>query len=529
MDPPTPQSVAPVETAVGPVPVQAPKLETAPVQPAAGVMGHLTRPQAAPSVTVDPPRPQPSLRATALPVPALALPAPEPAARAAVRAPRPRAAARATAPPPPASDLSVPAAAPRTVVDPPTPQSVEPVETALVPADNLPRPRAVGPVPVQAPKLESASAVLPPAGVMGHLTRPRAVPSVKVDPPRPQPSLRATALPVPALALPAPEPAARAAVRAPRPRAAARATAPPPPASALSVPAAAPRTAVDPPTPQSVAPVEAALVPADNLPRPRAVGPVPVQAPRPEAALPVAVFPTVHPGWEIRMGPPIRGPVTSAHTASTPTYRVEEPPEFPAHLVDFPPDQDAEAEDTIERKKRRLIKEAEDKWRRTARSVLRYHVPNIARKLAELSLKQGTEVCGFDLYDGARAPHQNACRCDESADAAARELHSALHAIAQKHYGGHCPPAVRDHWRHRSGDEYERDKAITAAMAEWERVSADTIERMVEAAIPADVRHLRDKLGGQQRLDAAISALTPSAQPQRERGRDRGPGRGYGC
>ena len=225
------------------------------------------------------------------------------------------------------------------------------------------------------------------------------------------------------------------------------------------------------------------------------------------------------------MSAPTRRPVTPTHTTSTPADSVEGPPEVLAHPIPPPPGQDAAAEDAIERKKRRLIAEEEADWRNTAHFVLRRDVPNIARELAERSLKQGTRVSGFDLYEGRRSQHQNACRCDESADAAAWVLDSALRAIAEKHYGGRRPPAVRDHWWHRGGDEVKRNRTIAAAMDEWESVCAETIERMVEAAIPGDVCHLRDRLGGQQRLDAKIRALSASAQPQREPSRDRD--RGY--
>ena len=78
VDPPTPQSVEPVEATLvpadnlpspqagAPVPVQAPRPEAAsPVLPPTGVIPHVTRPQATPSVKVAPPRPRPSVPATA--------------------------------------------------------------------------------------------------------------------------------------------------------------------------------------------------------------------------------------------------------------------------------------------------------------------------------------------------------------------------------------------------------------------------------------------------------------------------------
>ena len=400
---------------------------------------------------------------------------------------------------------------------------------------------------------------------------------MKADPPRPRLPVPATAPPVPARVLPRPEPASRTVVQAPRPRPAAPATAPAVPTSDLPTPAAGPRVVVDPPTPRPVVLPQAALVPAGKLPEPEANPTVEVRAPRPETASPVLTptmvvhpvtrpgaappvkadpprprspvpatappvsardSPTPRPAGRMRVNEPTRRPATPTHTTSAPAHSVQAPPQDPSHPTRPPRGQDAAAADALERleaarldelarRKQRLIAEAEADWRKSAGLVLRRDVPGIARALAARSLKRGGGVSSADLYYAPRSQYQNACRCDESAKAAARVLSPVLLAIAEKHYSGRHPPAVRDRWWHRSGDEYTRDKAIAAAMAEWESVSAETIERMVEAAIPGDVRHLRDGLGGQQRLDAKIRALTASPQPQHERSRDRGPGYGY--
>ena len=335
--------------------------------------------------------------------------------------------------------------------------------------------------------------------------------------------------------------------------------APPVPASESSIPAAAPSVVVDAPAPRPAVLLQAALVPAGNLPKPQANPPVAVRAPkreyahRPEAAPPVKVdpprprasvpvtappvsvreVPTPRPTGRIRVKEPRHRSAAPTHTTSASAHRLQAPSQVPSHPARPPRDRDTEAADAaerhaeLERRKQRLTADAEAEWISTARGVLSRDVPKIAQALAERSLKRGDDVITYDLFYPQRSQFNNACRCDQSAAAAARVLDSALRAIAQKHYGGRHPPAVRDSWWHRTGDEIRRDEAIAAAMADWKSVSAETIERMVEAGIPGDVHHLRERLGGQQHLDAKIRALSASPQPQHERGRDRGPGYGY--
>ena len=512
---------------------------------------HAHRPEAAPPVKVDPPRPRASVSVAAPPVPAHALPRPEPESRTPVAAPRPRPAAPAMAPPVPASELSIPAAAPSVVVDALAPRPDDLLQAALVPAGSLPKPQADRPVAVRAPRREYAH-------------RPEAAPPVKVDPPRPRASVSVAAPPVPAQALPRPEPASRTPVQAPRPRPAAPAMAPPVPTSELSIPAAAPSVVVDAPAPRSDDLLQAALVPAGNLPKPQADPPVAVRAPKPEhahrpeaappvkvdpprprasvpvTALPVSVreLPTPRPAGRIRVKEPRHRSAAPTHTTSASAHSLQAPSQVPSHPARPPRDQDTEAADAaerlaaerhaeLERRKQRLTADTEAEWTKTARGVLSRDVPKIAQALAERRLKRGGDVLAYDLYYPQRSQFDNACRCDQSAAAAAEVLDSALRAIAQKRYGGRHPPAVRDSWWRRAVDEIRRDEAIAAAMADWKSVSAETIERMVEAGIPGDVHHLRERLGGQQRLDAEIRALSASPQPQHERGRDRGPGYGY--